>query len=197
MSGASSATGAFIELRVWVTHYVEQLMTGASIKVFFASVLTFFTNVLYGDKVVFMIYLAFALLDLVLGVTKAIVYDSFNPKYLLYWVKKLGTHMLLILLLGLLCNAFFHTSGVTVSFVNWMLFICSTTELASIIWNLKSLGMPVPPVVDVFLKVLRKRASSHIAQCFGDDEMRQEIEKALQQYKSCNDCSGCGRHPHE
>ena len=62
MSGASSATGAFIELRVWVTHYVEQLMTGASIKVFFASVLTFFTNVLYGDKVVFMIYLAFALL---------------------------------------------------------------------------------------------------------------------------------------
>ena len=57
MSGASSATGAFIELRVWVTHYVEQPMSGARIQVFFASVLTFFTNVRYGDKVVFVIYL--------------------------------------------------------------------------------------------------------------------------------------------
>lgn len=166
-------------LRDSTVYYAGQLMFGYYAKMVIAAVATFFTEVLYGDVNVFGIYILFASADLVLGVLKSRVYGTFDPKYLFHWMRKFLTYMALVVITGLLCHAFFRTSGVIIYAVNWGLFCCCLTEAASIINNLRSLGCPIHPVLEKIMGVLRRRVAAHISVELNDPEVRRHVEAAL------------------
>lgn len=172
-------TAFFLGLRDSIAHYIGQLMFGTYTKAGVAVIATIFTDILYGDTAVFGIYMALALVDLLLGILKARVYGTFHAKYLLYWVRKVTTYMMLVLIAGLLCQSLFRASGFTFSAVNWLLFCCSLTEAASIVDNLRKLGCPIHPMIDKLMKVLRKKAAQHITSGLEDPEFRKQVEEAL------------------
>lgn len=172
-------TAFFLGLRDSIAHYIGQLMFGTYTKAGVAAIATFFTDILYGDATVFGIYMALALADLFLGILKARVYGTFNTKYLLYWVRKVTTYMVLVLVVGLLCQSLFRASGYVFYAVNWMFFFCSLTEAASIVDNLRKLGCPIHPVIDKLMKVLRKKAAQHITSGLEDPDFCKQVEEAL------------------
>ena len=162
-----------------VQYYLEQLMFGMGLKSAISAMLLFFTEFLYGNTVVLSIYFVMVSIDLMLGIARACLYGVFQYKILLHWMFKIVTHILLIVVLGLLCNSMYHTTGLTFSVVNWLLFCCTITETVSIIYNLKRLGCPVPFFVDKVMVLLRKRAAKHIAAAMDAPDLRQDIEDLL------------------
>lgn len=157
-------------------HYLEQLMEGFALKAPFALFITFFTDFLFGDIVVLSIYMAFVFADLMLGIIRAAVYDTFSSRYLLYWTLKVSVNLLLVSVVGLLSHSLFRTSGLQFATVNWALFCCTFTEAASIIKNLRRLGCPVHPMFGRIMDGLRGLAASKLPDN-GDFKMILETEQ--------------------
>lgn len=167
------------EIRNRLTYNMDQLLEGAWLKSVIATAGVFFVEVLYGDLIVLNIYLLFLFLDLILGVVKSKVYGTYRVKEIGRWVGKLLTHLLVILLFGLVCNSLFTTSGFLIPTVNWLLFCLTITELASILDNLRKLGAPVPPIVYKFLKILRRQAAKKLSTYVEDPEMKEDLLRTL------------------
>lgn len=166
---------------IWVSvvYYMEQLMHGAWLKACIATIAAIFTNIMFGDVEVLGVYMAFALLDLVLGMLRAVVYGDFEFRYLWRFARKLATFAVVVTVIGFLAYAFFRVSGVLIYAVNWTLFFCTVVEAGSIISNLKLLGCPIPAVVDLFLSVIRKQAARNLAKYVDHPEMQAAFEEAL------------------
>lgn len=144
-----------------IVYYSVRLFSGFHIKALISMLLVFFTDVLYGDVLVFTIFFVLVSIDLVLGVLRAKLDGTYQFKFLLYWVRKVMTYLVLVLVFGLMCQALSRTAGVVFSAVDWLLFCCSITEVASIINNLRRLGCPVPAPVDIILSVMQGHAMKH------------------------------------
>ena len=168
-----------IEAKNNIQYYLEQLMFGMGLKSIIAAVLLFFTEFLYGNTVVLSIYFVMVAIDLILGLTRACLYGAFQYKILLHWMYKVITHVFLVVVLGLLCTSMYHTTGLTFSIVNWLLFCCTITETVSIIYNLKRLGCPVPFFMDKVMVLLRKKAAKHITTVLDAPDLKQDIEDML------------------
>lgn len=173
----ASRTGKHL-IRV-MTYYTEQLLYGAWAKALFAGVAVFFVEFLKGDIAVFNIYVIFIFFDLVLGITRAKMYGTYRPRLVCNWMKKVCTHLLIIFLFGLVCNSLFLTSGFVVPAVNWLLFCLTITECASILDHLRRMGLPIPPIIDATLQVLRRQASDKITLGIQDEGLRKQVEDAL------------------
>lgn len=150
-----------------VSHYSTRLFYGFEVKAAIAMLLTFFTQILYGDVFVFAIYFVLVAIDLVLGVLRSKLDGTYQFKYVLHWVRKVFTYLLIILVLGLVCQSLSRTTGLTLSAVNWLLFCCSITELTSIISNLRRLGCPVPKVVDSIMVLMHSHTIKHFEKFCG------------------------------
>lgn len=144
-----------------IVYYSVRLFSGFHIKALISMLLVFFTDVLYGDVFVFTIFFVLVSIDLVLGVLRAKLDGTYQFKFLLYWVRKVMTYLVLVLVFGLMCQALSRTAGVVFSAVDWLLFCCSITEVTSIINNLRRLGCPVPVPVDIVLSVMQGHAMKH------------------------------------
>lgn len=142
------------------SYYVEQIMYGFFVKAPLALIVTFFTDILFGDIVVLNIYLAFVFADLLLGLIRSVVYYSYSTKYLLSWVLKVCVSLFLVTMVGLLAQSLFRTSGLQFAATNWALFCCTLTESASLIKNLRRLGCPVHPIFLKLMALLRNLAAS-------------------------------------
>ena len=144
-----------------IVYYSVRLFSGFHIKALISMLLVFFTDVLYVDVFVFAIFFVLVSIDLVLGVLRAKLDGTYQFKFLLYWVRKVMTYLVLVLVFGLMCQALSRTAGVVFSAVDWLLFCCSITEVTSIINNLRRLGCPVPVPVDIVLSVMQGHAMKH------------------------------------
>ena len=177
----------YYDVRSSVGYTLEQLMHGITLKTILATMLTFFTDTLYGNVTVLNIYLLVVFIDLFLGIVRAKIYGGFKPQYMFRWFRKLATHLFVVVLFGLLSSSMFHTMGITFSIVNWMLFCCTLTESASIVCHLQRLGCPIPIAIDKILSMLRKRAAQHLTSGINDPALRKEIEVALGEQRGSGD----------
>lgn len=151
----------FMTLWSSIVYYSVRLFSGFHVKALISMLLVFFTDVLYGDVFVFAIFFVLVSMDLVLGVLRAKLDGTYQFKFLLYWVRKVITYLVLVLVFGLMCQALSRTAGVVFSAVDWLLFCCSITEVTSIINNMRRLGCPVPVPVDMALSVMQGHAMKH------------------------------------
>lgn len=158
-------------------YHIDQLMTFAAMKAALAAVVSFFVEVLFGDVIVLHIFFGLCLLDLICGVIQSVVWATFQPKYLLSWVKKLFTHAFLILIFGLVAHAFFRTTDIIFPLVNWLLLFCSFTEVVSIISHMKDLGFPIPAFVTAIVASARKRAAVQLSVVTGDTSVVEQLVK--------------------
>lgn len=164
-----------------IIHYIEQLFAGAWVKGLLAGILTIYIELFHGNIAVLNIYFIFAVIDLVLGTWYAHRVRSWSPRYVLYWLRKLVAYVGLVSLFGGLCLTITITTGENMGLVNWLLLCCTITEFGSILKNLKKLGVPLPPVLEVLLRLIRKQASEKIAEKLGviDEEDKKELEVAI------------------
>lgn len=178
-----------------VSHYIEQLVAGAWVKGIMAFLLAIYIDLLHGDVIILNVYFIFAVIDLALGTWYAVKVDNWNPKYVLYWVRKLVAYTAVIALFGSLYMTIIITTGVDVGLINWSLLCCIITEFGSILKNLKKLDVPLPPVLEVLLRLIRKQASEKIAEKLGvvDEEDKKELEAVIAGGKVKNRRAGVDR----
>jgi len=156
--------------------HLEEIAFGIHIKAALAAAAACFVEIFYGDLVVLNIYMAFMTADLVLGMTIGCIYGRFDPRKVMHWAYKFGTNLVLIILLGFACHAFFRTTAVPVPVINWMLLVFISVDLAAIIDKLELLGLPVPPIVRTIVRMMRTKASSSMLKVFhADPELRKEV----------------------
>ncbi len=164
-----------------VQYYVSQLWAGAGIKSFLAALATIYIDLFHGQVIILNVYLLFSGVDLALGTWRAVKTDRWSPKFVLYWVRKLFTYVCIVSLFGGMSLAFFLWTGMNLQLVNFLLVCCCITELGSIIKNMKKLGMPLPPVVDVLLNLIRRQAAEKMNQAIGGtEEDQKKLEEAIQ-----------------
>lgn len=159
--------------------YIAQLWYAISIKGALAAVACIYTDKFLGNTEVFIIYLCCMVVDLICGSLRAIVYGSWCPEQLGRWLRKLFTHLIVIGLFGWVYRQFFINSEISFPFVNWILFCITITETTSILYNLSKLGMPVPPIANVFIKIIRRAAVGSLVHKIGDPEIAKELRDAL------------------
>ncbi len=162
-------------------YYLSQLWAGAGIKAILGLLAAIYIELFHGNIIILDVYLAFAGVDLALGTWYAIKTDSWSPTYLLFWIRKFVAYVGTVCLFGGLCMTITITTGNNMRLVNWLLLCCIITELGSILKNMKKLDIPLPPVLEVLLRLIRKKASEKIADKLGVDseEERRELEKAI------------------
>lgn len=161
-----------------IIYYTDQFTAGAWVKGMTALLMTVYTKLFLGDVVVLNVYFVFTFVDLLLGTWYAILTNTWSPKYFLYWIRKLVIYVGIISLFGGLCLTLTITTGTNTGFINWLLLCCVLTEFGSIIKNLKKLGLPLPPVFEAMLFILRKRVNTVIIQGMelDDEESRKKVE---------------------
>lgn len=168
--------------------YKDQFMFGIHIKAFFAFLLTIFIDIIGGNAVVLFLYGMFATLNLLLGMFAAGVYNEFDTRRVGYWFRKIVGQLLVVFLIGVFFHMIYQTSGVAFYLTNWLLIIYSIVDLGSIVDKLDRLGVPVHPVVLMFLRLIRRKVAIDVSNLLQDPEVREHIERAL------SECHGkeCG-----
>lgn len=171
-----------------VTDYLSQLWQGISIKAAFAALATIYTQHFLGEVEVLAIYLFFMLFDFVVGALRAKVYGRWSVGRAGLWLRKLATHMVIISLFGWIYRAFFLTSGIEFGLVNWLLFCLIVTEATSVVHHLTRLGLPVPRVVHVVLRALRRTAVRSMVRGIDDPDAERELREALEEEDNAKGC---------
>lgn len=139
---------------------LEQILHGFYIK-FAASVpLAWLTSAMGVQTSVLVIYLIFMGVDLILGAASAYQRNIYDVRRVRFWFFKLGTHLLILLVFGLVGKVINDTFGFSTGLTGALLFMIIITEAASVVDKLTMLGAPVPPFVKSLLSVLRKNAEA-------------------------------------
>lgn len=167
-------------LHEFLMEYWERFMHGFSIKAIIAAGLTAFTEYTGGHHVVLLLYLLFTTLDLLLGMSAAVIYKQFCGKKLNRWLRKVCTQLFVVVLFAALLKMLFYTASVELTLTNWLLFIFSIMDFASVMDKLVYLGAPVPPVVQLMVGSVRKRVAHKVSELLHDEELEHHIEKALE-----------------
>lgn len=163
-----------------VDYYIEQLAASVVVKGLIAFALMLYVDIFHGSVLVLDTYFLFAVIDLVLGMGYAVRQDKWSSRYIFYWMRKMVAYTGLVMLFGGLCASITATAGLSFKLVNWLLLCCIITELGSILKNLKKLGVPLPPLFEVLLKLLRRNVTDKLADTLGaDDIAKAELEKAI------------------
>lgn len=155
-------------------------MHGFSIKATIAAGLTAFTEYTGGHHVVLLLYLLFTSLDLLLGMAAAVVYGNFCCRKLNRWLRKVCTQLFVVVLFAALLKMLFYTASVEITLTNWLLFIFSIMDFASVMDKLVYIGAPVPPVVHVIMGSVRRRVAHKMSAILSDEDVKERIEKAME-----------------
>lgn len=155
-------------------------MHGFSIKATIAAGLTAFTEYTGGHHVVLLLYLLFTTLDLIFGMSAAVIYKQFCGRKLNRWLRKVCTQLFVVVLFAALLKMLFYTASVEITLTNWLLFIFAIMDFASVMDKLVYLGAPVPPVVQLMVGSVRRRVAHKVGELLHDEELKHHIEKAME-----------------
>lgn len=160
-----------------VVYYGERILTGFTVKAMLATLPALFTSYLTGDWYIFELWFVMNVADLFLGVIIALKtkdevtgLSKFSRRRLYSWVVKTLTHMLTIILVGLVTVAFSRISGYTVPVIDWFMFILLLTEIASVLNSASKLGLPIHPVAKSLVERLRRKSERKIEQLTNPEE---------------------------
>lgn len=175
----------FVELLAAVYGTIEQIFFGWHVKAPLAFVISWYVDSLYGDVIMFKLYLLMLCIDTVTGVIRAAVHhEPISMIKFSGWLRKCATHLLIFLIIGVSVHALNITTGQTYAFINWMLLMFIITDAVSALTNLDAAGFNIPPIVLVVMKALRKGSSKRLADILGAPEMQPYIADALEKYHS-------------
>lgn len=168
---------SFLEVFNEIGYYCERILTGFTIKAVLATLPTLFAAYLTGDWYIFELWFIMNAIDLALGITLALKTrdpktgrNRFSRRRVYSWVVKTLTHMLTIILVGLVTVAFSRVSGYSVPVIDWFMFILLLTEIASVLDSAGKLGLPIHPVAKSLVDRLRRKSEKKIEQLTNPEE---------------------------
>lgn len=168
-----------IGLLDYLKGYWGGILYGFPLKGVLAAIVTFATDSLNLSAVVFYWYCAFTLIELVTSVLKSVALHQWDVKVFSYWIYRVVTQMLLVALVGGMFHMVADTMGWVIAGANWVLILCSIVDLGSIIDNLRLVGAPVPPFIDVLFKGIRRKGAVHLGNLLDDPAAAEALERSL------------------
>lgn len=170
-------THTFIGVGQGTMQHLDQIFTGFPIKGVLAALPALFASHLSGDWHIFELWFVANAIDLVLGVVLTQKYARFSHRRVYGWVIKTFTHMLTIILVGIVSYTFASVSGYPAPILDWFMFILLLTEVASIIDSLGKLGLPVHPLAQKIISKIRRKSEVKLDELTGDEEYIEEEKK--------------------
>lgn len=166
-------------LHSFIMNYFRTVMDGIEFKAIIATVLTALADFTGAHETVILLYMFLVTVDLLLGISVAVITKTFSCFKLYTFVRKIGVQLFFVLLFSALASMLFHTSGIYIAITNWMLLLYGLCECASSVEKLLLIGAPVPPVVLTLLGAVRNKVARKMALAFQDEKLAVEIEKAI------------------
>lgn len=150
-------------------HFIDRITSGFPVKAGVAVIPSLFTTHLMGDWYIFVVWMAAITTDFICGVLWAVINEEFSRDKVQRWVVKVATHMLTILIAGIVTVASYRVSGILLPFINWLMFILLLTELASILDMAVKFNLPVPETAIYIVRKMRDRTRQKIDKALGDE----------------------------
>lgn len=166
-------------LHNFISSYFRNIMEGIEYKALVATILTAVADFTGAHEMVIILYMVLVTVDLLLGIFIAVVTNTFCCNKLNRFLRKLSVQLFLVLVFASLFKMIFHTAGIDIAIVNWLLLLFGVCECVSSVEKLVLIGAPVPPVVLVMLGLVRRKLAHKLADVFNDDKLTEEIEKAI------------------
>lgn len=167
------------DVLAYIQGHNDQIAAGIWLKAAIALIATVFTDFMFGKVIVFYIYVALACTDFALGYAHARAIGTYDPRRVKYWVRKVLYHGFVVVLCGALAQSAKQTFDITLGVVNFLLFMFSVNEAASIYDKLKIIGMKPIPLIDVLFTLMRRKSVNFLVTAFNDPEAKSLVEKAL------------------
>lgn len=156
-----------------------QMADNFCVSAILASAVTAFIEYTGGDGRAFMLWLAFSMIDCVLGVFRAVLWRQFSQGKLYRWFFKIATQIVIIMLFAMMLDMVRITAGIELVLTNWLVLFFAFFDFSTSIDKLISLHVPIPKVVLTLLGVLRHRLAKATAVVIGAEDSADEIEDAL------------------
>ncbi|MDR1367250.1 MAG: phage holin family protein [Candidatus Accumulibacter sp.] len=147
-----------------MSYHLAGVFSGIKFKALVASVPAAFSTYFGGNWGFFETWFALSVIDLVFGVAHALKTDSFSRAKLYGWIVKALTHMLTILVCGVITVMLIGLTGHSFPLIDWFIFVLVLTEAASILKSAEKLGLPVHPLAKALIEKLRKRATGKLSE---------------------------------
>ena len=160
----------FQDLVFQINHYFTQIWAGWQVKLPLSLLAGFYTDHLGGDAVALVTWFAMIVIDLFFGTWFALKSRRFDVKSFGFWVIKLGTHSVVIIIAGAAFRSVLTPLGLNFPLLNLALGILVCTEALSIFKNMDRLGLPVPNLVVRFIDGLKSKAENQAEDFFSRPE---------------------------
>lgn len=167
---------SFSDVGIASMQHLEQIFAGFQIKAALASVSALFVSALGGDWYIFELWFIMNAIDLFCGVLLAVKVNRFARRRVYGWVVKTFTHVLTIILVGLVSYVFSLVSGYPVPVLDWFMFVLLLTEVASIIDSLVKMGLPVPPLARKIVTKIRRKSEAKLDELTSGETPYEEKE---------------------
>ncbi len=142
--------------------YFEEIFSNFDIKAILAVIASFYTNYMAGEISLLIIYLGFNFLDLFLGTYRAIKEGRFSSTRFGQWTQKFLTHMLIIVMSGLLNYSVNTATDFRIPLLDFFLVLLIATEGISAINHMLLLSWPVPKIAVTIFQHTKKDAENKI-----------------------------------
>lgn len=156
-----------------ITYYASRIADSFTLKAAIATIPIAFTSELLGNWKLLELWFLLNVIDLILGIIIAIKEKKFDRRRLYGWVTKTLTHVLTIILVGIMTQGLYIATGHIVPILDWFIFVLLLTEVTSVLDSFIKLGAPVHPVAKDIVEQLRRRSAKQIKN-LGDSENDEE-----------------------
>lgn len=159
---------------------LEEVSAGASLKILITAVCLLYTEYFFGSLLAFEMYFALSFIDCIMGTWWSARNRTFSFPGLWKWPRKVFTHLLIVVVFGIMSHLIFILTGKPVPIVNGIWLWLASTEALSILTHASMLDLPVPNEMRIILISARRKSVKVVMQKFGDEKGESEIESALQ-----------------
>ena len=170
----NTAAQTFLEVGAETVQHLDQIFTGFQIKMALAGVSSLFVSVLGGDWYVFELWFAMNVVDLICGIALAVRGNCFSRRRVYGWVVKTFTHILTIILVGLVSFTFSYLARYSIPVLDWFMFVLLLTETASVFDSLIKLGLPIPPLARKLVVRIRRKTEANLAEIIDNKQPQEE-----------------------
>lgn len=158
------------ELWFHVNYCFSQIWDGWPVKVLLSAAPGLYLGHLGGDWVLLLIFSAMIVIDLIFGSWLAIKRHRFDVRLFGRWVVKVGTHFLVIFIVGLSIRSVLDPLGVEFPLLDLFLGMLICTEGLSILKNMRRLGLPVPRLAIKLLAQAQDKGEQKTADFFNQPD---------------------------
>jgi phage-related holin len=167
MNAVDEMSYNFRDVGVEMSYHATGILSGIKFKALFASVPAAFASYFGGNWGFLEMWFVLSVIDLVFGVAFAFKAGVFSRLKLYGWAVKALTHMITILICGVITVMLTRLTGYAAPLIDWFIFILVLTEAESILKTADKLGLPVHPLAKALVAKCKRRAESKLDELVG------------------------------